>query len=83
MVNTDVSEASIWARSAACGPLVRYSVDIDLAKFGHTFQCFGSRVPGPKDMLFVFYKLIDLGIFCWGPWLKDSELSYVSSYDPR
>ena len=41
--------------------------------------------PGPwmgiKLFVFLdFYKLVDLEISCRGPWLKNSELSYASSY---
>ena len=38
---------------------------------------------GPQNCCFLdFYKLVDLEISCQGPWLKNSEPSYVSSYGP-
>ena len=39
--------------------------------------------PGPKlGPNLDFFKLVDLEIWGRGPWLKNSEPSYVSSYGP-
>ena len=37
---------------------------------------------GPKWAHMDFEKLVDLEIWTQGPWLKNSEPSYVSSYGP-